>query len=209
VSSTIVEDIEAAIIVLADDMIGAGPDLLSGRIWLMDGIPAGRPAACHLKGRATEKLGQAGGEVQEYCAIVCAILIARSWWRNKSTVPERGYRSFPHKTEKGDSTMTDKQSNQYEVLSPWAEADPTPFRGISPRLDTLAGKKIGLLVNTKRAAVPTMQVLKRRLTEKFSNVEFTEFANLKPNETITEHEAKEEFENWVKGVDAVITAFGD
>jgi len=97
----------------------------------------------------------------------------------------------------------------YEVLSPWAETDRMPFRGISPRLDALAGKKIGLLTNSKRAAAPTMQVLKRRLTERFPGVEFTEFANLKPNEVITEHTGKDEFENWVKGVDAVISAFGD
>ena len=43
---------------------------------------------------------------------------------------------------------------QYEVLSPWAEVDPIPLRGISPRVDTLAGKKIGLFANFKRAAKP-------------------------------------------------------
>ena len=100
-------------------------------------------------------------------------------------------------------------SASYEVLGPSAEADPMPFRGISPRLDALAGKKIGLLTNSKRAAAPTMQLLKRRLTEKFPSVEFTEFANLKPNEVITERAGKDEFENWVKGVDAVVSAFGD
>lgn len=105
--------------------------------------------------------------------------------------------------------MTNKPNNGYEVFSPWAEADAIPFRGISPRLETLGGKKIGLLRNTKRAAAPTMEVLKRRLAERFPALEFTEFANLKPNEVITEHGAKEEFENWVKGVDAVISAFGD
>jgi hypothetical protein len=105
--------------------------------------------------------------------------------------------------------MTNKQDNAYEVLSPWAEADPMPFRGIAPRLDGLEGKKIGLLMNTKRAALPTLQVIRRRLQESFPTVEFTEFANLKPNEVITEHGAKDEFEDWVKGVDAVISAFGD
>lgn len=105
--------------------------------------------------------------------------------------------------------MADKSHNTYEVLSPWAEADPTPFRGISPRLDGLSGKKIGLLMNTKRAAAPAMQVIKRRLKEKFPTVEFTEFYNLKPNEVITDHEAKDDFEDWVKGVDGVINAFGD
>ena len=105
--------------------------------------------------------------------------------------------------------MADKLHNSYEVLSPWAEADPTPFRGISPRLDGLSGKKIGLLMNTKRAAAPTMQVIKKRLEEKFPTVQFTEFYNLKPNEVVTEHEAKDDFEDWVKGVDGVISAFGD
>jgi hypothetical protein len=32
----------------------------------------------------------------------------------------------------------------YEVLSPWAEVDAASLRGISPRLDSLAGKKIGI-----------------------------------------------------------------
>ena len=34
--------------------------------------------------------------------------------------------------------------SQYEVLSPWADVDPIPVRGISPRLDSVEGKKIGL-----------------------------------------------------------------
>jgi hypothetical protein len=54
-----------------------------------------------------------------------------------------------------------------------------------------------------------MQVLKKRLTGKFPTVEFTEFTNLKPNEVVTEHGARDDFESWVKGVDAVISAFGD
>ena len=40
----------------------------------------------------------------------------------------------------------------YEVLSPWAEADPVPLSGISPRLEDMTGKKIGLFCNSKRAA---------------------------------------------------------
>jgi hypothetical protein len=105
--------------------------------------------------------------------------------------------------------MTNKASSDYEVLSPWAEADPIPFRGISPRVESLAGKKIGLLRNTKRAALPIMHVIERRLKEKFPTAEFTEFGNLKPNEVIIEQEDKEKFEEWLKGVDAVIAAFGD
>jgi hypothetical protein len=105
--------------------------------------------------------------------------------------------------------MTNKANPEYEVLSPWAEADPIPFRGISPRLEGLAGKKIGLLRNTKRAAPPIMNVVKRRIKERFPTVEITEFANLRPNEVIIEQETKAEFEDWLKGVDAVVAAFGD
>jgi len=105
--------------------------------------------------------------------------------------------------------MTDKTKVEYETLSPWAEADPIPFRGISPRLESLAGKKIGLFRNGKRAALPIMHVVERRLKERFPTVEFTEFAFIIPNETIIERDDKERFEDWLKGVDAVIAAFGD
>ena len=78
-------------------------------------------------------------------------------FRRDGRLAERHSRTL-NELEKGESGMTDKPSNGYEVLSPWAEADPIPFRGISPRLGTLEGKKIGLLANSKRAAAPTMQV---------------------------------------------------
>ena len=105
--------------------------------------------------------------------------------------------------------MTNKVNNVYEVFSPWAEADPIPFRGIAPRVEGLAGKKIGLFRNSKRAALPLLNVVGRRLKEKFPTVELTEFANLMPNEVIIEQNAKREFEDWLKGVDAIIAAFGD
>jgi hypothetical protein len=105
--------------------------------------------------------------------------------------------------------MTNTAMNIYEVLSPWADADPIAPRGISPRLDSLEGKTIGLLRNSKRAAAPLMKVIERRLRGKFPSVEFTEFANLKPNERLLDQDLKEDFEKWLKDVDAVIATFGD
>jgi len=105
--------------------------------------------------------------------------------------------------------MTNKLNSTYEVLSPWAEADPIPFKGISRRLETLVGRKIGLFRNSKRAALPVLNVVGRRLKEKFPTAELMEFANLRPNEVIIEQDAKEKFEDWLKGVDAVVAAFGD
>ena len=89
-------------------------------------------------------------------------------------------------------------------MSPWAEADPVPFGGFRPVRD-LAGKKIGLFRNSKRAAGPILDVVERRLKERFPTAEFTEFANLRQNETITGRDDKG-FEEWLERVDAVVTA---
>ena len=105
--------------------------------------------------------------------------------------------------------MTNKSSGDYEVLSPWAEADPIPFKGITPRLDTLEGKTIGLFRNSKRAAQPIMTVVEKRLKEKFPTVRITEYANIRPNEVIVDQAVKGEFEEWLRGVDGVIAAYGD
>ncbi len=105
--------------------------------------------------------------------------------------------------------MTNKANGEYEVLSPWAEADPIPFNGISPRVDSLEGKTIGLLRNSKRAALPLMNVLEKRLKEKFPTARFTEIANLKPNESMIKQDMKDEFEAWLEGVDAVVASVGD
>jgi hypothetical protein len=97
----------------------------------------------------------------------------------------------------------------YEVLSPWAEADPVRFKGINPRPAGLAGKKIGLLLNSKRAAEPILKVVEDRLKKKYPTAEFTWFSNLTPNEALIELAARQQWEDWLKGVDAVIAAYGD
>ena len=98
---------------------------------------------------------------------------------------------------------------QYEVLSPWAESDSIPPRGISPRLDTLAGKKIGLFVNTKRAAKPMAAAIEKRLKEKFPTCETSLFAS--PLSTVILRDSKDgdQFTAWLKSVNAVILLVGD
>ena len=105
--------------------------------------------------------------------------------------------------------MAGKTDFSYEVLSPWAEADPVPFRGISPRLNDLNGKKIGLFRNSKRAAEPALRVIENRLRQRFPSATFSWFANDFRNEMVTETPAKNDFEAWAKGVDGIITAYGD
>lgn len=105
--------------------------------------------------------------------------------------------------------MPDKTDCNYEVLSPWAEADPVPWRGINPRLTDLAGKNIGLLRNSKRAAEPSLQIVADRLKKRYPAIKFSWFANLRPNETSIAQDIKDDFEKWLKGVDAVIASYGD
>jgi hypothetical protein len=105
--------------------------------------------------------------------------------------------------------MPDKTECSYEVLSPWAEADAVPWKGINPRLKDLDGKKIGLLRNSKRAAEPSLKILADRLKKRYPAIQFSWFSNLKPNEMSIAQDIKDDFEAWIKGMDAVVASYGD
>ena len=98
---------------------------------------------------------------------------------------------------------------QFEVLSPWADVDPIPLRGISPRIPTLAGKKIGLFVNPKRAAMPIAQSIDGRLKAMYPDIQTTMYRNVGANTSEMETNNREKFAAWVKGLDAVIAVVGD
>lgn len=98
---------------------------------------------------------------------------------------------------------------QFRVLSPWAEVDPITPRGISPRLNTLVGKKIGLFANFKRASRPIVEEVEKRLKGMFPDCETSFFDSRGANVVETETENREQFIAWAKGVDAVILAVGD
>ena len=101
------------------------------------------------------------------------------------------------------------QAAQFEVLSPWADADPVPFRGVSPRVGTLEGATIGLLGNSKRTSKPTLDIVEDRLKKRFPSAKFSRFVNDIANQTITETPKKDGYEAWVKGVDTVVASYGD
>ena len=99
--------------------------------------------------------------------------------------------------------------NQYAVLSPWAEVDPIPIKGISTRLDTLSGKTIGLYCNFKEAAKQILSVLERRLKERFPDSKYIWYHNEMMGVADLESERKDQMEAWVRSVDAVVLAVGD
>ena len=103
----------------------------------------------------------------------------------------------------------DQKNTSYEVLSPWAEADPIPLHGLSPRLDKLDGKKIGLLANNKRAAPLILDVTEKLLKEKFPGVKTSRFKARSFSVSSLEKDREAEFNEWINGVDVVIAAVGD
>jgi hypothetical protein len=103
-----------------------------------------------------------------------------------------------------------KSVPEYQVLNPWAEVDPIPLKGLSaPRLDTLAGKKIGLFVNYKRAARPIAESVAQRLKATYPDDQISYFISPEWNVSVVETKNKDKFEAWAKGVDAVILSVGD
>jgi hypothetical protein len=103
----------------------------------------------------------------------------------------------------------EKRTEAYEVLSPWAKADPIPLHGLSPRLDKLDRKKIGLLCNNKRAAPLILEVTEKLLKERFPDVSISRFKSQTFSISALEKDREKEFSDWIQGVDAVIAAVGD
>ena len=102
----------------------------------------------------------------------------------------------------------DQLNLQYEVLNPWAEVDPKPLRGISPRLGDLKDKTIGLFYNGKKAALPIQNVVEKRLKERFPDVRLLPF-KFPYNRDVIETEYEESYRELLKEVDAVVSAVGD
>jgi hypothetical protein len=102
-----------------------------------------------------------------------------------------------------------ENESAYEVLSPWAEADPIPLKGLSPRLTGLEGKKIGLLCNSKRAAPLILDAVERIIKERYPSSQTSRFEGRTFSVSSLEADRKQEFDDWIKGLDAVVAAVGD
>ena len=98
---------------------------------------------------------------------------------------------------------------QYEVMNPWADVDPIPPKGISPRLDSFDGKKIGLFANSKRSAVPQARTVERKLKEKFSTIQTDMYHAPDPNYIAKDSPEWGKFSAWIQTVDAIVLMVGD
>ena len=99
----------------------------------------------------------------------------------------------------------------YDVLSPWAETDPLPLQGITPRLDDLRGKRIGLYANYKRAAAPIQDAVEVALRDRYgSEITIKRFRQKGSMDIGSDAEEGPQFAEWLeKEVDSVIVAVGD
>lgn len=98
----------------------------------------------------------------------------------------------------------------YEVLGPWAEADPIPLKGISPRPVSLDGKTVGLFASSKPAAPRMMTVLEEKMRRMFPASRISRYDARESFVVLqTKGPDRERFEEWVKGVDAIVAAVGD
>lgn len=105
--------------------------------------------------------------------------------------------------------MHQVKTDEIQVLSPWADADPVPLSGIAERLETLAGKTIGLFCNTKRAAKHMLVTVEAWMSERYPETGFSWYFASVPNVPEMEGANKEKFAQWLDGVDGVVLAVGD
>lgn len=99
---------------------------------------------------------------------------------------------------------------EYEVLCPWAEVDPIPVKPNSPRVTDLNGKTIGLYAFYKERGPYITREIERQLKAKYPTAKFSHFWYPKHvKEVINDPEYKEKFEEWVKGADTFVSAYGD
>lgn len=103
-----------------------------------------------------------------------------------------------------------KEQALYEVISPWAEADPVVPRGlVTERPADLAGKKIGLFHIWKRASKPILDILERELKERYPTAVFSWYAESEMNTPEIESIGIKQYEDWLKDQDTVIMTYGD
>ena len=109
----------------------------------------------------------------------------------------------------GTAVAQNAAEAQYEVLNPWADVDPIPPKGISPRLNSFEGKKIGLFANSKRSAVPQARKVEEKLKGKYPTIQTDLYHAPDPNYIAKGSPEWGKFSAWIKSVDAIVLTVGD
>ena len=98
----------------------------------------------------------------------------------------------------------------YTVLSPWAKSDYLDKRPISPRLNSLAGKTIGLYASFKEYHPFFMQEVERQLQAVLPDTRFSHFTYIVDATEIRNDPTNYPgFLDWLQGVDGVVGVGAD
>jgi len=99
---------------------------------------------------------------------------------------------------------------QYTVLSPWAEVEAVQTTPLSPRLDTLNGKTIGMFSHFKGHSPYILREIEGEIRKKYPAAKFSYLQYPKDTREIKDDsEFRPVFLQWLAGVDGVIAAYGD
>jgi hypothetical protein len=98
----------------------------------------------------------------------------------------------------------------YEVLSPWAQIDRTDSEAMKPRMKDLNGKTIGLFSHFKEHSPLILKEVKRQLMARFPSAQFSHYQYPRDTtEIMNDEKYKPSFLEWLRGVDCVVSAYGD
>ena len=105
---------------------------------------------------------------------------------------------------------------EYEVLSPRADVDPIEQIALNPRLTDLNTATIGLYTTFKAHWELILEEIAKQIHDRYPGSKFTRFVYPKDLNSYTawaelskDPEYLPRFEEWIKGVDAVVVANGD
>lgn len=96
------------------------------------------------------------------------------------------------------------------LLDPTAAADEVERKALSPRLDGLSGTRIGLLGNGKQAAEPVLNIVERRLRERYGDDVEVDYYLVDELNLLKDDAELERITDWAAAdIDVGITAIGD
>ena len=95
------------------------------------------------------------------------------------------------------------------ALSPWAASDTSELAGLSPRLDTLNGKTIGMFGDFMISATYMLKAVEQELHRRYPDASFSYI--MYETETVQiekDSNFQPRFDAWLEGVDCVLSFFG-
>ena len=97
-----------------------------------------------------------------------------------------------------------------KIYSPWAEVDVSGAKPLSPRLDTLEGKTIGLFAHFKGHSPLMLEVMAELLRQRYPSLTFKPLQYKRDTSEVRKDPAfAAEVAEWAKDLDGVIGAYGD